>query len=248
MIVKKGFNLRNSTKTLFVNYEPINECPSCKKALAPQNLYGLIHDKDDNQRVLSVADYCNGCQTLIVSEFSIEKHVIYHSDGSISHSDDTYDMTKLNHSAPISFKEREFDAKLKDLSPQFVKIYNQAKKTEELGLDEIAGLGYRKSLEFLVKDYAIYKNPDEMDTIKSTWMSNCIKTYIDNEQIKTLAEKSEWIGNDEAHYIKIQEDRDINDMKKFIDAMTYFISMTLIVDDASTMQSKKSKNESNIQK
>ena len=37
---------------------------------------------------------------------------------------------------------------------------------------------------------------------------------------------------------------DINDMKRFIDAMTYFISMSLIVDDASTMQSKKTKEKS----
>ena len=54
-----------------------------------------------------------------------------------------------------------------------------------------------------------------------------------------LAEKSEWIGNDEAHYIKLQDDRDINDMKKFIDALVYFIAMSLIVDDAETMISKK---------
>ena len=27
----------------------------------------------------------------------------------------------------------------------------------------------------------------------------CLKDYIDNDKIKTLAEKSEWIGNDEAH-------------------------------------------------
>ena len=66
---------------------------------------------------------------------------------------------------------------------------------------------------------------------------------VDNDKIKTLAEKSEWIGNDEAHYVKIQDDRDINDMKNFIDALVYFISMSLIVDDAETMKSKKVKAE-----
>ena len=33
-------------------------------------------------------------------------------------------MESLNHSAPVNFKEREFDDKLKKLSPQFVKVYN----------------------------------------------------------------------------------------------------------------------------
>lgn len=239
MLIKKGFLLYGTGNTEFVQYEPICECPNCKKALAPQNLYGIIHEKSNDKMVLSVADYCNGCNTLIVSEFNVRKN---NDSVSRMNNKDYYVMEKLNHSAPINFKNREFDKRLSQLSPQFIKIYNQAKKSEELGLDEIAGLGYRKSLEFLVKDYAIYKNSDKEELIKKTWMSDCIKTYIDNDQIKTLAEKSEWIGNDEAHYVKIQEDRDINDMKSFIDAMTYFISMTLIVDDAASMSSKKKKN------
>ena len=108
-------------------------------------------------------------------------------------------MIKLNHSAPINFKERDFDDKLKEVSPQFAKVYNQALKAEEYSLDEIAGLGYRKALEFLIKDFAIYNNPEKSEEIKSTWMMKCLKDYIDNDKIKTLAEKSEWIGNDEAH-------------------------------------------------
>lgn len=133
------------------------------------------------------------------------------SDGSKQYSEKNYKMVKLNHSSPVNFKEREFDAKLKKVSPQFVKVYNQALKAEEFSLDEIAGLGYRKALEFLIKDFAIYNNP----------------------------EKAEWIGNDQAHYAKIQDDRDVNNMKNFIDALVYFISMSLIVDDAQTMKSKK---------
>lgn len=152
-------------------------------------------------------------------------------------------MIKLNHSAPVNFKERDFDDKLNEVSPQFVKVYNQALKAEEYSLDEIAGLGYRKALEFLIKDFAIYNNLEKSEEIKSTWMMKCLKDYIDNDKIKTLAEKSEWIGNDEAHYVKIQDDRDINDMKKFIDALVYFISMSLIVDDAETMKSKKENNK-----
>ena len=116
-------------------------------------------------------------------------------------------------------------------------------KAEEYSLDEMAGLGYRKALEFLTKDFAIYNNQEKSKEIKSTWMMKCLKDYIDNDKIKTLAEKSEWIGNDEAHYVKIQDDRDINDIKKFINALVYFISMSLIVDDAETLKSKKENNK-----
>jgi hypothetical protein len=203
MNIKKNFLVKNgSTASLTVEYSPIDECPSCKKALVPENLYGIIHEKEKDIKVLSVADYCNGCNTLIVSEYEITKQVTIGSNGFKTLSDSKYEMVKLNHSAPINFKERKFDEKLSNLSSQFIKIYNQAKQAEEYGLDEIAGLGYRKSLEFLVKDYAIYKNKEKEKLIKETWMSDCIKNYIDNDQIKILAEKSEWIGNDEAHYVR----------------------------------------------
>ncbi len=210
--------------------------------MAPQNLYGIVHARDDKE-ILSVADYCNGCHSLIVSEYEISRKLTRTlSDGRKEYSEKNYNMIKLNYSAPVNFKERDFDDKLKKVSPQFVKIYNQALKAEEYSLDEIAGLGYRKALEFLIKDFAIYNNPDKAEEIKLTWMMKCLKDYIDNDKIKTLAEKSEWIGNDEAHYVKIQDNRDINDMKNFIDALVYFISMSLIVDDAESMKSGKEKN------
>lgn len=241
MKINKNFTRKNDNAGVTVNYETIEECPNCKKALAPQNLYGIVHTRDDKE-FLSVADYCNGCHSLIVSEYEISKKVRRtNQNGEPEYEDKLYKMVKINHSAPVSFKEREFDDKLKKVSSQFVKIYNQALKAEEYSLDEIAGLGYRKALEFLIKDFAIYNNPDKAEEIKLTWMMKCLKDYIDNDKIKTLAEKSEWIGNDEAHYIKIQDDRDITDMKNFIDALVYFISMSLIVDDAESMKSGKEK-------
>lgn len=241
MLIKKSFYRINESHSINVEYNTIEECPNCKKALAPQNLYGVVHKREEKE-LLSVADYCNGCHTMIVTEYEISPNIIdTYSDGTHSYSEQNYHMQKLKHSSPVNFRERKFDEALSKISPQFVKIYNQALKAEEYSLDEIAGLGYRKSLEFLIKDYAIYKNPDQAEEIKSLWMMACLNTYIDNDSIKTLAEKSEWIGNDEAHYKKIQDDRDVKDMKKFIDALVYFISMSLIVDDANSMESKKVK-------
>ena len=109
------------------------------------------------------------------------------------------------------------------------------------------GFGKQKN-EFDIgnkSDIKISQN-DVITTIKEGILTNKSATLVltnNNDKIKTLAEKSEWIGNDEAHYVKIQDDRDINDMKKFIDALVYFISMSLIVDDAETMKSKKENNK-----
>ncbi len=145
---------------------------------------------------------------------------------------------KLISAEPCKFEKHVFNKKIISLSPQFDKIYNQALAAETSGLDEIAGLGYRKSLEFLVKDFAIHQHPSDEEDIKKQMLSSCIKKYIDNPQIKTLVERSAWIGNDEAHYIRKQEDRDINDMKSFIQATVYFIGMVLITEDAETISPK----------
>lgn len=61
------------------------------------------------------------------------------------------------------------------------------------------------------------------------------QSRIHKNNIKTLAEKSAWIGNDEAHYIRKQEERTVSDLKKFILASTYFISMTLTTEDAASI-------------
>ncbi len=74
MNVNKNFNRKNDSTTVSVNYETIEECPNCKKALASQNLYGIVHSREEKE-ILSVADYCNGCHSLIVSEYEVCRKV-----------------------------------------------------------------------------------------------------------------------------------------------------------------------------
>ncbi|MEK0405122.1 hypothetical protein WNX62_16005, partial [Lactiplantibacillus plantarum] len=57
-------------------------------------------------------------------------------------------------------KEADFPQQISDISPRFVSVYTQSFKAERIGLAELAGMGYRKALEMLVKDYAIHKFPN----------------------------------------------------------------------------------------
>lgn len=59
-----------------------------------------------------------------------------------------YSSIDIIHSEPSRHTPHVFDKDISELSPQFVKIYNQALAAESYSLDEIAGLGYRKSLDF----------------------------------------------------------------------------------------------------
>ncbi|GGB26904.1 hypothetical protein GCM10011409_00260 [Lentibacillus populi] len=88
----------------------------------------------------------------------------------------------------------------------------------------ISGIGYRKAIEFLVKDYLIFLNPENKEKILKQQLSPCIN-MLDNHNIKEIARRAAWLGNDETHYMRKWEDKDINDLKKLIEVTVYFIAM-----------------------
>lgn len=125
-----------------------------------------------------------------------------------------------------------FSKEISTLTPKFIEIYQQAEKAENSGLTELCGIGYRKALEFLVKDYATSIHPELKEQIESSMLSKCIADYIDNEKIKTLARASAWIGNDETHYVRKHQDYDVQDLKRFIKATVAYIEYELSFAEA----------------
>lgn len=87
---------------------------------------------------------------------------------------------------------------------------------------QICGMGYRKALEFLIKDYLISLKPDDADKIKKTALGKCIDD-INNPNIKELARRATWLGNRETHYIRKWDGKDIHDLKNLIDLTCSYI-------------------------
>lgn len=99
---------------------------------------------------------------------------------------------------------------------KFIKTYLQSLEAENNGLDELAGMGYRKAIEYLVKDWAINNNPDKKEQIEKSWLGVVIKDYYDGD-LKEILERATWLGNDQAHYNKLFEEFDIDVLKELID-------------------------------
>lgn len=217
-------NLNSSRR--YLTYTDVEICPICKSKIRPVHLAASLNTPN----TASVFHYCQSCHETFITQYAAQQK---------TSNSEYYIATDVIYSEPNRFYKHIFDERIINLSPQFDKIYNQALAAESSMLDEIAGLGYRKALEFLIKDFAIHEHPDEEESIKVKPLAQCIKSYISNESITTLAERSAWIGNDEAHYIRKQEDRDVSDMKTFIQAIVYFIGMILITEDAASMTPKK---------
>lgn len=121
--------------------------------------------------------------------------------------------------------EQPFSDYINEVSSDFTKIYNQAYQAEMNGFNLICGSGYRKALEFLVKDYAIMKHPNEESDIVNASLSQCISDYISNTDIQAIAKASAWIGNDEVHYSKKHPDYSFEDLKAFIQSIVSYIDM-----------------------
>ena len=103
------------------------------------------------------------------------------------------------------------------------------------GYDTLVGIGLRKSLEFIIKDFLIQKFPEKADEIKKKLLGQVIIDYIDDPILQKLAQATSWIGNDETHYVRRHTDKDLQDLKKFLNATIRYIEYQLTIMDAQNL-------------
>lgn len=134
-------------------------------------------------------------------------------------------------SVPTEPQIPEFEEVVKTLSPDFVRVYGQAVAAEAYGLTDIAGPGFRKSLEYLVKDYAIHLNKEASETIKAAPLAKVIEQHLSGDRVPVVSLRAAWLGNDETHYERKWIDKDLQDLKKLIGATVHFIALEEMVID-----------------
>lgn len=213
MILETTFKVLGTTGTHKDCVELACACPICGVSLVPKlaaaiSLNGACEDGDK----AFLLNYCSNCKECFIS-----RH-IYDAEN---------DVYLFNSSSPLKHTNHYFSENIKKLSPDFVTIYNDSLNAEKLGLTSICGMGYRKALEFLIKDYALSLSPSEETEILKAPLSACIKKFINDDRLKTLATASTWIGNDETHYIKKNPNYGIESQKIFINAFVTFIDSNL---------------------
>jgi len=194
-----------------INYDKDpNKCPYCHDKITPRKYSGYL-----NKEALEIIYVCSNdqCQRTFIG--------IYEKNGSSYY----FEKTTIG-----NLKPRNFSDNIKNLSPNFVEIYNQALTSENYNLTHISGIGYRKALEFLIKDYLISKFPEKEDKIKGKFLGKCIKQDVDNQNLKDISERAAWLGNDETHYVRKWESKDIGDLKKLIDVSIHWIEMELLTE------------------
>lgn len=204
--------------------EETESCPMCKTKIKPEELcFNFFKDNQDNP-FLSIMFLCKHCYRSFVSLYSLKRN-------------DRNEIwaSELIYVEPNFYIKKEFDQDIIELSPMFTQVYNEALQAESLNMLEIAGIGYRKSFEFLVKDFFIklYPTEEAKTEIITTQLSKFFsdkepsKYKLRNEMLNELALASAWIGNDYAHYCKKYQSFDIDDLKELINATLSQISVEL---------------------
>ena len=233
MIVKYSqINDPVSVHTATVEVDEPDICPICKHSLKPSVLHKFLFHTDDNNTFFYITYFCTRCHEAFICKFS-NMSVFNASSGGY-----LYKFNNLDSIAPNTIEKVNFEPCINEVSPDFVNIYNQAIKAEHLNLYQICGIGYRKALEFLIKDFLIKHECKDEAKVIPTALGCCIDTMIDNLQLKTVASRATWLGNDQTHYEQKYTDNDIDDLKRLITLSVHWISMICLTDEAELIEKK----------
>jgi hypothetical protein len=211
----RGKNLQNRDKNIKLTAVP-DVCPLCHRSIHPKHI--ITQDLEERKLCQAVFRCTNqNCQEIFISTY------IYTGRSEGGHQ--LYDFVRL---APISPQEAEFSETIKEISTSFVDIYNQALSAESHNLNQLVGIGLRKALEFLIKDFAVHQSPANEEVIRASMLGKCINEYIDDTNIKECAKRAAWLGNDETHYTRRWEDKDVKDLKLLVRLTVNWIDNVLL--------------------
>ena len=202
-----------------------DKCPLCHHNIKPVAFRDNVgHFLSTNEASLIQLVYScprDECDGLFIAYYASSKPV--------THSDQT--TFYLGRCAPTSRQKARFSEHIATTSPDFVAIYNQAAEAEARGLERVAGPGYRKALEFLIKDYLIATGADAEAEIKRKFLGRCINDYVKDDRLNACAKRAAWLGNDETHYKRKWVDKDLEDLKLLIKLTVRWVEAELLTKE-----------------
>lgn len=215
--------------TLDVDEFP-NECPICHNKIRPHYHNGFLR-RARYSREAQLIFLCpvDGCRSVFIG---------YYQERT-SAQRTTY--FALSHCEPKQVEPVVFSDIINQTSLSFSNIYNQAYTAEEKGLKDICGAGYRKSLEFLIKDYLISRDASVSEAVKKEQLGVVIQNRVTHAQLKEVARRATWLGNDETHYERRWNDMELKDLKILIDLAVRWIEMDKMTDQAIADMPEKDK-------
>lgn len=199
-----------------VSLTPPDSCPLCHASVDPRPHLAILTRPMASRRLQMLFQCTRAtCDSFFIAYYEVTPGA----------PDSVFTFAR---SAPVNAKIVTFSEEVASLSPLFVEIYNQALAAEAANLQHLTGIGLRKALEFLVKDFAVKEHPADQAAIEKTPLGSCIENYITDTNVKECAKRAAWLGNDETHYVRKWTDKDVKDLKVLITLTINWINNVLL--------------------
>jgi hypothetical protein len=184
-----------------------DSCPRCHAHMVPRDLGAAARSETETQAIENCFQCTNAkCGGTFIASYALQTRS----------APNVLAKYRLTSTFPVEPLPPPVPELVATLSPTFLETFAQSISAESHQLTQLTGIGLRKALEFLVKDFAITEHPDAAEAIRSKPLAACIKDYIADHGVRELAKRAAWLGNDETHYLRRWEDRDVTDLKVLI--------------------------------
>lgn len=194
------------------------ECPHCGKVVEfTQRTSTVIpisnqyNNFEKNSAFLTLALYSKCCKSIFFANYLFKP------------STQDFEFISIYPTPTAS----EVTSNLKELSPRFVKLYSDSVEAYNNNAFELAGSGFRNSLEILIKDFAIIKLKIDENEVTKKSLKESIDLYISDSSIKQFANGVRLLGNDHTHYVRKYQDFDSTDLLTFVKACINHIDARL---------------------
>jgi hypothetical protein len=211
-----------------------DKCPLCHFAITPIELGMGVQCIVNGTLCVDRALWCPNvkCERMFIARYTHRKQV-----GLTAGQPEQFALYSC---MPRELTSQAQSETISAISPDFCQIYEQASKAEQYELVLVAGPGYRKALEFLIKDYVVSQFAEEdvgkkaaqQADVEKMQLGPCIAKYVKNEQVKEISKRAVWLGNDETHYVRKWEGKDLEDLKRLISLTLHWIEMDKLTADA----------------
>lgn len=108
-----------------------------------------------------------------------------------------------------------------NISANYCEMFRECYRAEAEGLHQVAGFGYRKALEFLIKDYLVSRRPEDRAAIEATPLATCIETYVGDANVRDVGRRAVWLGKDESQ--RTWMDKELRDLKSVLELVLRWI-------------------------
>lgn len=204
-------------------------CPYCGRMVTPHILSSYLN-RNDNMDRLSFTSFfvCNACSETFAAQYFL--HL-----GSEGY------RGSFKKTIPTQYTETfKIDSRIADISPRYAALSEDSDVALSHGLTDLAGMGYRKALECLLKDSLIYKYPDsdKNDIIRLSLFDTIARFKDINPDLVKVANQARVIGNEYTHYDTKYESYDITDLKNLIQISSHWLLIALVTDSISPLPPK----------